>query len=112
MTDYEYDENLPYVVESVVRDEDGLIARFARRSDAEHAVIQAFNARVIDTTPRPRVPGDARYITYIDSEADRHYAERIGGDWWLDWRGNMCLLEGLPGVTTETVFTVLDVRDQ
>ena len=110
MAKYEYDENLPYVVESVVQDEEGLIARFARRGDADHAVKQAFNARVIDTTPKPRVPGDVRFITYIDSKADRHYAERVGGEWWLDWRGNRGLLEGLPGVTPETVFTVLDVR--
>ena len=55
-TEYEYDENLPYVMESLVQDHEGLIARFARRNDAEHAVKQAFNARVIDTTPKPRVP--------------------------------------------------------
>ena len=110
-TEYEYDENLPYVVESVVRDEERLIARFAQRVDAEHAVIQAFNARVIDTTPKPRIPDDARYITWTHSEEGLICAAARGVDGWhYDGDYNFTSDELIANYIGDEAITVLDVR--
>lgn len=108
MTDYEYDEKFPYVVATALGT---TLGRFPHRDLAE-CFAQPFNARVIDTTPKPRVPEDAEFITYVDKKAERHYAERIDADLWGSDLMNKRLLEELPGVTDETVFTVLDVRKQ
>ena len=107
MTDYEYDENLPYVVAGAVT---GMLsARFRSGVDAEHFASQRFRYRVIDTTPKPRVPEDAKYITWLINGRARWFAERRIGGWAVE--GAMYgPLEDLPGVTPDTVFTVLDVR--
>lgn len=64
-----------------------------------------------DTTPKPRVPEDAKFITWTRN-GFRNYAERIDADIWASDLKNGRLLEDLPGVTPETVFTVLDERKQ
>ena len=111
MAEYEYDENLPYVVESVVRDEGGLIARFARRNDAEHAVIQAFNARVIDTTPKPRIPDDAKFISWTYPESGLICAAARGIDGWhYDGDYNLTSEELIANYIEDEAVTVLDVR--
>ncbi|MGO2600862.1 MAG: hypothetical protein ACTH7X_08745 [Brevibacterium aurantiacum] len=111
MTDYEYDPDLPYVVAWSKNGD--LVARFARRCDADHACKLAFAARVIDTTPKPRVPEDAEFITWIGSSIRgissgiRWFAKRDGDGWQDDNDGLCTRLEELPGVTPDTVFTVL-----
>lgn len=108
MTDktYPYDESLPYVV---LREGD-LVARFAEAAAAHHFADQRWRHEVIDTTPAPRVPEDARFITYRDSEGVRDYATRIAGEWVTAGSTAPTPLEDLPGVTPDTVFTVLEER--
>lgn len=111
MTDYEYDPQLPYVVTI-----DGVIqARFRSYSRAgEHAAdLGHFRARVIDTTPKPRVPDDANYIVWWDVNACPRFACRVmpgSQHWRLDDQYDSVTFESLPGVTPETEFTVLDER--
>lgn len=106
MTDYEYDEKLPYVVSTG----DGA-ARFERWA---HAALFSgqflISPGVIDTTPKPRVPKDAKFITWFDQGrlVDR-MAVRSGTDFWNFGRGRD-YLDNLPGVTPDTTFTVLDER--
>lgn len=110
MTDYEYDENLPYVVES--RHTRGLIGRFAARDYVDDA-LSPEGVRIIDTTPKPRVPADAKFVTWIDSSDERHVARYWGGESrkWAEIGSLVALpLEDLPGVTPDTVFTVLEER--
>lgn len=108
MTDYEYDENLPYVVvaHGVAQ------ARFRTRRDAEGFLdglhISGF---VIDTTPKPRVPAGTRFITWLGRSGARWYAERRGGVWIADGGVGVGDMDLLPGVTPDTVFTVLDARE-
>lgn len=103
MTDYKYDENLPYVVTDA---EGEVLARFRYRDVAEYCMGESF---VIDTTPKPRVPEDAKFITWLVNGSARWFAERSNGDWIVDG-ATYDLLEDLPGVTPDTVFTVLDER--
>ena len=111
MTDYEYDENLPYVVVGAVTGR--LSARFRSGVDAEVYARGHAYLKLIDTTPAPRVPDDAKYIVWFGSSAERHVAWYWGGESrkWLDMRSRCAFaLEDLPGVTPDTVFTVLDER--
>lgn len=106
MTDYEYDKNLPYVVvaHGVAQ------ARFRTWRDAE-GFLDGLNISgfVTDTTPKPRVPFDAKYITWLINGRARWFAERRIGGWAVE--GAMYgPLEDLPGVTPDTVFTVLEER--
>lgn len=111
MTDYEYDKDLPYVVVTVGNE---MAARFRLRDDAEHYTGAADDfLRVIDTTPKPRVPDDARYITWLALGVERHVARYWGGESrkWAEIGSLIARpLEDLPGVTPDTVFTVLEER--
>ncbi|MGO2188220.1 MAG: hypothetical protein ACTH4Y_08240 [Microbacterium gubbeenense] len=108
MSDYEYDPKLPYVVEDALRG--GLIARFASPRYADDYAGERASARVIDTTPKPRVPEDAKYIAWLDPYENRYFAYRAD-DGWDDGVGSLYdSLEDLPGVTPDTVFTVLEER--
>lgn len=108
MTDYEYDEDLPFVVvaHGVAQ------ARFRTAGDAWGFLGGLhISGSVIDTTPKPRVPDDAKFITWLPNGSSRWYAERRNGDWSVDG-ATYDTLEDLPGVTPDTVFTVLDARDE
>ena len=112
MTGYEYDENLPYVL---VGSSDGaMYARFRGKGFAEEYVEDYPGLRIIDTTPKPRVPEDAKYITWLDLDV---FLRRVARYWggqsrkWAEIGSFIALrLEDLPGVTPDTVFTVLDER--
>ncbi len=110
MTGYGYDENLPYVVEGRISRE--VHARFRDADSASRYVAGVTSMRVIDTTPKPRVPEDAKFITWFDQgrRVDR-MAVRLGTDFW-NFGGGRDYLDNLPGVTPDTVFTVLDARDE
>lgn len=108
MTDYEYDPNLPYVVAYP----DGTVA--CRTDTLVHAEVfrDRIAARhVIDTTPKPRVPEDAQFITWM-GDGYRLFAwpSDLEGRWFDDTGSVNVALEALPGVTPDTVFTVLDER--
>lgn len=109
MTDYEYDEKLPYVVAR-----HGKIARFNDEVWANW-IAGGINGEVIDTTPKPRVPEDAMHVTWFDRNAEHRYARRVHAEsaWWrMPGLNRDALLNELPGVTPDTVFTVLDERKQ
>ena len=103
MTDYEYDKDFPFVA---VNDFGFAVARFAHK---HHVKAYLPNCVPVDTTPKPRVPKDARIITWM-SAGYRRYAERVNGTIWMDSKWAERRLEDLPGVTPYTVFTVLDER--
>lgn len=104
MTDYEYDKDLPYVVV----DDEGQVARFESFEHAEWFA-DMHETTVIDTTPKPRVPADAKYITWLVNGRARWFAERRIGGWAVEG-ATYGPLEDLPGVTPDTVFTVLEER--
>ena len=107
MTDYEYDENLPYVVVGAVTGR--LSARFRSGVDAEVYARGHAYLKLIDTTPKPRVPEDAQFITWM-GDGYRLFAwpSDLEGRWFDDTGSVNVALEDLPGVTPDTVFTVLD----
>lgn len=105
MTDYEYDKNLPYVVEYLSE----AVARFREFDEADAWAGGARNHRIINTNPKPRVPADAKFITWLVNGSARWFAERRIGSWSVDG-ATYDTLEDLPGVTPDTVFTVLDER--
>ena len=106
MTDYGYDKNLPYVVVSY-----GKAARFEDFVHAEWFADFA-ESKIIDTTPKPRVPAGTRFITWLGRSGARWYAERRGGVWIADGGVGVGDMDLLPGVTPDTVFTVLDAREE
>lgn len=110
MTDHECDKGLPYVVEREGR----VIAKFEGRDDAYEYAEEGGGCKVIDTTPKPRVPEDAKFITWFDSSDERRVARFWGGESrkWAEIGSFIELrLEDLPGVTPDTMFTVLDERE-
>lgn len=111
MADYEYDPKLPYVVEGELS---GLLyARFASQGGArEYVNSLSVSFRVIDTTPKPRVPEDAKYITWVHRNGERWYAESGKYGWVADSALYDSNPDALPGVTPDTVFTVLEERKQ
>ena len=105
-----YDPDLPYVVEGPVGSE--YLARFSYEGDASlflDALPYPTRYRVIDTTPKPRVPEDARFITW-EGNGFRYTAFRNLVDRWNYAPDKAVYLEDLPGVTPDTVFTVLQER--
>lgn len=107
---YPYDADLPYVVEHTPTHQ--VVARFqADHWASEFAETRRFpdEFEVIHTTPKPRVPKNARYVTWCTS-GYRCYAERVDDEMWTAGDGYRRPLEDLPGVTPETTFTVLEER--
>ena len=110
MTEYEYDPDLPYVVTY----RDVLQGRFAT-FDLAHRFVRSDDRlpgyRISDTTPKPRVPEDAQFITWM-GDGYRLFAwpSDLEGRWFDDTGSVNVALEDLPGVTPDTVFTVLDER--
>lgn len=106
MTEYKYDENLPYVVEYLSE----AVARFREFDEADAWAGGARNHRIIDTSPKPRVPEDAKFVTWCGRDGGRRFAERTSNGWEIVGYGLISAIENLPGVTPDTVFTVLDER--
>jgi len=110
MTDktYPYDETLPFVL--VNRQTGEMMGRTVRKSTAENFAA-GLTVEVIDTTPAPRVPEDARFITWF-AGGSRYFAELDSdGSWYCRQDSQAEALEDLPGVTPETRFTVLEPRE-
>ncbi len=80
MTEYAYDPEFPYIVES--RKTGRYVARFADPMKAMHYASDNEGLWVIDTTPRPKIPEDARFIYWTDEDGYPGFAER-GDDEWL-----------------------------
>ncbi len=81
MTEYAYDPEFPFVVAD---SNDHLIAR-AENQYVANVIYRAFNetGRLIDTTPRPKIPEDARFIYWKDVDGYPVFAERDRDEWLL-----------------------------
>lgn len=103
---YDYIPDLPYVVEV-----GGVMIARTRGSNYANWLASGYinPPKIIDTTPAPRVPNDARIVTWL-SGGYRRYAERVNGNIWMDDETHERRLEDLPGVTPDTTFTVLEER--
>lgn len=112
MTDktYPYDERLPFVL--VNRQTGEMMGRAVRKATAENFAAGLI-VDVIDTTPKPRVPEDATWIIWDGGGYSPRVARRVGHALmpWVDVEtGSQSALGSLPGVTPDTVFTVLEER--
>lgn len=111
MTDktYPYDPDLPYVL---VNCQTGKMMGRAVRKGIAESLAAGLTVDIIDTTPAPRVPEDARFIMYPGVLSPLYFAFREGVEWGDVFGEFHDTLEDLPGVTPDTVFTVLDERKQ
>lgn len=67
--------------------------------------------QIAETIPLPRVPDDAKYIMWVGCDGHRRAARYWGGEqkrWHAFGYDASTPLEDLPGVTPDTVFTVLE----
>jgi hypothetical protein len=85
MTNYEYDPELPFVVVRIKEGETGefrpgIIARFRSRSDAidMEEIFQPGWVEMVDTTPKPKIPAEATYITWVAADREPRIAFRYG----------------------------------
>ncbi|MGO2600912.1 MAG: hypothetical protein ACTH7X_08995 [Brevibacterium aurantiacum] len=107
MTDYEYDPKLPYVLVNTLTGD--MMGRATSRLIAKN-FSAGLAIKIIDTTPKPRVPEDAKYITWVHRNGERWYAESGKYGWVADSALYDSNPDALPGVTPDTVFTVLEER--
>lgn len=107
MTDYEYIPTLPYVLENTLTGD--MMGRATSRLIAKN-FSAGLAIKIIDTTPKPRVPEDAQFITWVHRNGERWYAESGKYGWVADSALYDSNPDALPGVTPDTVFTVLDER--
>lgn len=77
MTDYEYDPDFPYVLVNV---DYRPHTRWAVKGEADRFLEKEWEGygRVIDTTPRPKIPDDAEFVYYMSWANSAHYAKRVG----------------------------------
>ena len=115
MNNYPYDPDLPYVLVNTLTG--NTMGRATSRPIAEN-FSENFSAglavKIIDTTPKPRVPDDAKFITYQGRTGLRFYARRALNGLWIDHDDDLAGedVQSLPCVTPDTVFTVLDAREE
>ena len=78
--DIKYDPELPFVVAIENYSEDYVIlGRCSTRQYAEDLVRNGTILRkIIDTTPKPKIPEDAEFIYYISWSNSGAYARRVG----------------------------------
>lgn len=63
--DIEYDPELPFVVRLQGGDR-GINSRFKYRNEAETHIGTATWLELVDTTPKPKIPGDAEFIYWTE----------------------------------------------
>lgn len=83
MTELKYDPELPF---AVIGASSGLLyARFTNKIEATNWVGAKNSLRVVDTTPKPKIPEDAQMIRVGDPIYGGFFAlrdETMG--WWVD----------------------------
>lgn len=111
MTDYPYDPDLPFAVVST--NSEKVYARFRFRGSAENYVEGSTRERVIDTTPRPRIPDDAEFIYWQTEGGTPYYARWVGAQmvWTLD-TGEQYITDGLLNRIGNAEIIVLDRRKE
>lgn len=112
MTECEYDEKFPYVVATTSGTamgrfpDAGMADRFAETFRLH------FSPDIIDTTPRPRIPDDAKFITWTYSGVEFIYAAARGVDGWhYDGTYGLTSEELIETYIGDEAITVLDVRE-
>lgn len=75
----EYDPELPYAYLDTEGSE--VYARFKHKSDADVFRERCNFGRVIDTTPKPKIPEDAEYLIW-EFNGETGMAYRDGGEWY------------------------------
>lgn len=95
MTDLTYDPEFPYVV--VNSSSDVPVARFISDVLAADFALNNQYRTVIDTTPKPKIPEDAEYITWSDpyDNGEERIAMRYGHPANKVWRVGVDTLDEL-----------------
>lgn len=79
-----YDPELPFAYLDTTGSE--VYARFKHRSDAEVFRERCNFGRVVDTTPKPKIPEDAQHITWGESKlAYSRYDDGLWYGWNHGW---------------------------
>lgn len=73
-----YDPELPFAFISTANRE---VARFADREIAARFGEEVMVGRVVDTTPKPKIPEDADYLIW-EFNGETGMAYRDGGEWY------------------------------
>lgn len=109
-----HDPELPFAV--VGQNSGRLYARFLHRREADlfvDSARQVRNVEVIDTTPKPRIPVDAKYLVFFDREGRPEFAyqegEALGVNLWK-YSGVRYAEDGLLPIIGDREITVLDPR--
>ena len=104
MSELKYDSEFPYVLVNVNGEEH---TRWANKKLAEHFLQKEWEGygRVIDTTPKPKIPADAQHITWgTQTLAYSRYID----DLWYGWNhGHGLSDEELLGMIGNAEVTVL-----
>ncbi len=79
MIELEYYKEVPYVVMWG----DFIAARFSVLDNAERYAEQSVG-RVIDTTPKPKIPEDAEFVYWVQGNTDYYARKNENGMWWDD----------------------------
>lgn len=78
MSELKYDPELPFALVSM----DGKVrARFAEYGSASRYEREIVMGKVVDTTPKPKIPEDAQHITWGEQKVA--YSRWEGG--WIGW---------------------------
>lgn len=95
MSDLKYDPELPFAYLDHTGSE--VYARFKHRSDAEVFRERCNFGRVVDTTPKPKIPEDAEYIIWEDpyDNGEERIARRYGHPANKVWRVGVDTLDEL-----------------
>jgi hypothetical protein len=102
VTEYEYDEKFPYVV---VWGEYGA-ARFSV-SDNAKSYAKETAGKVIDTTPKPKIPEDAQYILWYDDHYPYVAVQSVSGGHWYHLEDVWTLEQLLSDCVGDAEVTVL-----
>lgn len=91
MTELKYDPELPFVVRIKFSEE--LLGRFSDLQDADQSadtVYGGYDTEVIDTTPKPNIPEDAEFLTWIGRKDyySRYAQNGPSGGWWVSSEGD------------------------
>lgn len=98
MSELKYDPELPFVVRIKFSEE--ILGRFQDLDDATQSletIWASYGAEVIDTTPKPKIPEGAEYITWSDpyDNGEERIAMRYGHPANKVWRVGVDTLDEL-----------------
>jgi hypothetical protein len=84
MTNYEYDPEFPFILVGKLSGK--IYSKFHIETDAMRAADTTHDVKLIDTTPKPKIPADAKFITFLNSANDPTMFTRVPGEdlfvWW------------------------------